>query len=336
MSEIGDKINFAWENLMQTTITGKQYAAKGQPDTGKWGEAKRLLQEAINLSNPAPPAPIPSVVPQKGLAAGSPEFVVQYHGGDFSRYADIAFSVKPQVLRFDFQSGSGTSFKKLYDQCKILGIDVLPILMITGTKTLQQVKDEATYLANNYSVKKVELGNEVNRSNGWKTTPDYADYVTKAAAASIILRQKGIFLCASGLSQGGGLVSAQQYLQGCLNAGLDNYVDAYGVHAYGEWGRHTFLPGIRSTLGINNITKKIWVTECGSSTTGAITEQMQSDEISAIFREFEALGYVDDFHVYSVIDHNSGGTNVEDNYGLFTTGGTSKIAASTFLDAILK
>jgi hypothetical protein len=34
-----------WALLMGTTITGKQYNQKGQPDTGLWGAAKALRDQ---------------------------------------------------------------------------------------------------------------------------------------------------------------------------------------------------------------------------------------------------------------------------------------------------
>ena len=34
-----------WAALMGTTITGKQYNQKGQPDTGLWGAAKALRDQ---------------------------------------------------------------------------------------------------------------------------------------------------------------------------------------------------------------------------------------------------------------------------------------------------
>jgi len=42
MDSIPDLTDQMWDALMQTTITGKEYLRKGQPDTGKWGEAKAL------------------------------------------------------------------------------------------------------------------------------------------------------------------------------------------------------------------------------------------------------------------------------------------------------
>lgn len=59
MTQIGDKLEAAKDALRQTTITGREYARRGEPPTGMWGEAWTLLNEAKVLADPAP-APIPT------------------------------------------------------------------------------------------------------------------------------------------------------------------------------------------------------------------------------------------------------------------------------------
>lgn len=57
MSEISDKISQAWAALEKTTITGKEYVRRGKPDSGYWGTARSLLDEAKKLADTPPPTP---------------------------------------------------------------------------------------------------------------------------------------------------------------------------------------------------------------------------------------------------------------------------------------
>lgn len=54
-AEIRALVDQQWAELIATTITGKQYIQKGQPDTGRWGAAK-ALRDRIK-------AALPSVAP---------------------------------------------------------------------------------------------------------------------------------------------------------------------------------------------------------------------------------------------------------------------------------
>ena len=43
--DIAGLVDQQWSVLMGTTITGKQYNQRGQPDTGLWGTAKALRDQ---------------------------------------------------------------------------------------------------------------------------------------------------------------------------------------------------------------------------------------------------------------------------------------------------
>jgi len=43
--DVAGLVDQQWAALMGTTITGKQYNQKGQPDTGLWGAAKALRDQ---------------------------------------------------------------------------------------------------------------------------------------------------------------------------------------------------------------------------------------------------------------------------------------------------
>ncbi len=45
VSDIDSLVDQMWSALMLTTITGKQYKQRGQPDTGSWGAAKALRDQ---------------------------------------------------------------------------------------------------------------------------------------------------------------------------------------------------------------------------------------------------------------------------------------------------
>jgi hypothetical protein len=100
VSAIGDKIDAAEARLLQSTISGKQYALRGQPATGAWGDAFQLLRDAKALADapvpvPPPPAPVPPPpAPSPVLWNGD------FSTGDFSQYAQVYF------MRTDGTSGS--------------------------------------------------------------------------------------------------------------------------------------------------------------------------------------------------------------------------------------
>lgn len=309
---------------------------------------RRLGIQAHTGMSVTRPSQVVTTRVQFGLAAGSPTFVATFHSSNYTAYANLAATARCQIMRFDYQNGAGTNFKSLYDACVAAGIDVLPIIMIRATSSVATVQSWATDLVSRYpNVKKVELGNEVNGASQYAGTVDAADYTPKAQAAATILRAglPGVKLCSSGLSQGGGLPAAQTYLQGMIDNGIDASVDAYGVHAYGSFGRTTFLQGLRSTLVSNGLSAKpIWVTECGGATSGGtysgLTEAQQATEVTTCFSTFTASGYVDDFHVYSNVDHaTTGGVSDpsdQEHYGIWDTAaitspvGNDKLAMAAF------
>jgi len=43
--DVAGLVDQQWAALMGTTITGKQYNQRGQPDTGLWGAAKALRDQ---------------------------------------------------------------------------------------------------------------------------------------------------------------------------------------------------------------------------------------------------------------------------------------------------
>lgn len=278
---------------------------------------------------------------QFGVAAGPPSFVVSDFGGDFTTWAKLAKQAGYEIVRSDFSEGAATNFKSLHDACVAQGLEVMPLLIIkdTATKTQAQVLSEAADIVSRYpNVRKVELGNEVNGTSQWGATPNAANYVTQAAAAAAVLRagNPNMRLCSAGLSQGSGLAAAQTYLQGMIDAGIASSVDAIGVHAYGAFGRDTFVPGLRTTLVTNGLSgKPIWVTECGAATTdgpySGVTYAQQAAEIDSCFSTFVGYGYVEDILAYTNTDRDTtGGTTDQAHYGSHTTAGAEKDAAKRF------
>ncbi len=43
--DVPNLVDQMWSVLLTTTITGKQYKQKGEPDTGAWGVAKALKDQ---------------------------------------------------------------------------------------------------------------------------------------------------------------------------------------------------------------------------------------------------------------------------------------------------
>lgn len=63
MSDISKLMDQMWNTeLMSTTDSGSTYNKKGQPNTGRWGNAKKL-RDQIKALDAATPAPVPTPVP---------------------------------------------------------------------------------------------------------------------------------------------------------------------------------------------------------------------------------------------------------------------------------
>ncbi len=45
VSDLDTLVDQMWGKLLESQITGKEYARRGQPDSGKWGDAKALRDQ---------------------------------------------------------------------------------------------------------------------------------------------------------------------------------------------------------------------------------------------------------------------------------------------------
>lgn len=180
MSEISNKITLAWEALMQTTITGKQYANKFQPDTGKWGEAKRLLNEARALADAPPPEPVPEPVPEPAAYRWgfSAHALTSKLGTTSSTYVPRLAAASSHMIRDDIYPGtSQASYDRLFKLAADNGQKLVLIMWGGGAPpapaTMQSwAKTMAAYGKQNYPgvLHAIEAANEPNSNGGFTST----------------------------------------------------------------------------------------------------------------------------------------------------------------------
>jgi len=235
-----------------------------------------------------------------------------------------------KFVRWDYSSGSGTPFALAYAAAKAAGLEVIPILMIKATSTVAQVQawaNEILALDVNY----VELGNEMNGQGQYGGVPNISDYKIKANAAILVLRSDPALKIASGgLAQysvtDASHIKAVDFMQGIK----DLAVDAFAFHAYGDWAWDTLLPQLMAVQP----TADVWITEWGYYTLNATAEAVQATEVTKRISYMKTQPRIKLQAFYSGIDKATGGTNDQNNYGLYHTNGTPKPARDAYKTAV--
>lgn len=143
-------------------------------------------------------------------------------------------------------------------------------------------------------------------------------------------------------------LSPQQFLAQMYEAGAGGFFDALSYHPY-----HYSLP-FSAGSGISNspleqaqqlyaimaangdAALKIWATEYGNATTPGwgVTQSEQAAFMADFLTAWSRLSYAGPAFVYTAADRATGLLNHEDNFGLFTSDGTPKLAAQMLAELI--
>lgn len=196
-----------------------------------------------------------------------------------------------------------------------------------------------------------EVWNEPNIGMFWAPEPDPAAYtkLLQAAYSAIKLADPSATVVGgvltSTLDFGDFAMNPVRYVDEMYAAGAQGYFDALSFHPYQystKFSDGLGLPesplnqlnAIRNLMVANgDAAKLIWATEYGLPTS-VVTEQQQAEYISDILNAWKNVAYGGPLFVYSTRDLQTGSTNPENNFGVFRTDWTAKLAAAVIKQAI--
>ena len=191
-----------------------------------------------------------------------------------------------------------------------------------------------------------EVWNEPNGYLGWSPTPSAADYseLLKAAYTAIKTADPEATVIGgvvgTGVSLGTDTINAVDFIEQMYAAGAGEYFDALSIHPYSLSSEFSDGTGsvdsaieqvkeIRALMDANGDTDKlIWATEYGMPTVGSYTEATQSEYLQDFLEAWSTLTGVGPMFIYSLVDQDTGDSNVENNWGLYTDTWTAKDAAA--------
>lgn len=204
--------------------------------------------------------------------------------------------------------------------------------------------DFVAQLAGRYGgqVDAYEIWNEPNTPRFW-SRPNIDHYVMllKSAYPRIHEADPGATVVSAGMAPAPDsptTIAPQTFIRGLYERGAQDWFDALGMHPY-TWRdapdqRHRFRD-MEEVLALmdafGDTGTSVWVTEFGAPTGGfgGITQAEQADLFRWGIREAEAHPRIAALYLYSVHDCPAGVTNPESYFGMFTSTGQAKVAAST-------
>ncbi|MEN4474713.1 cellulase family glycosylhydrolase [Mycolicibacterium cosmeticum] len=196
-----------------------------------------------------------------------------------------------------------------------------------------------------------EIWNEPNGSTGWAPTPDAAAYTELLKAAYTAIKAVdpdatvvgGVL--GAGVTSGTSTVNPVTFLEEMYAAGAEGYFDALSFHPYNYSSDFTDgasttnspyqeLQALRALMDANGDTDKlIWATEYGIPTS-LVTQSQQAAYIADFLTAWASLEGVGPTFIYSLVDLATGDGVDQDNFGLFTSDWTPKLAVEVLEDWI--
>lgn len=188
-----------------------------------------------------------------------------------------------------------------------------------------------------------EIWNEPNGSTGWAPTPDATAYTELLKAAYTAIKAVdpdatvvgGVL--GAGVTSGTSTVNPVTFLEEMYAAGAEGYFDALSFHPYNYSSDFTDgasttnspyqeLQALRALMDANGDTDKlIWATEYGIPTS-LVTQSQQAAYIADFLTAWASLEGVGPTFIYSLVDLATGDGVDQDNFGLFTSDWTPKLA----------
>ncbi|MGV9669291.1 cellulase family glycosylhydrolase [Gordonia sp. NPDC003504] len=137
------------------------------------------------------------------------------------------------------------------------------------------------------------------------------------------------------------------FVEQMYSSGAAGYFDALSFHPYQYLEEYTDndhddspasqIAAIRALMAqYGDAAKKIWITEYGQPTGGTHTQAEQATFIENFIEAWQNEANAGPIYIYSTRDTNTGSSNLEDNFGLYTTNWVAKPAAQVLADLIAR
>jgi hypothetical protein len=191
-----------------------------------------------------------------------------------------------------------------------------------------------------------EIWNEENGEDFYKPLPNARDYVglLRAAHDTIKAIDPKATVVLGGLQMNGIIpnpwspVKVENFLQKIYDAGGGPCFDVANIHPYvlatKEEGPAYAARLVRETLRVmasnGDAQKPLWITETGLATGPSVTEQMQAQHLSGLYREWGSIPQVKAIYWFLLRDMDKAVCGGEDSMGLITTAGRRKPAFDAF------
>jgi hypothetical protein len=196
-----------------------------------------------------------------------------------------------------------------------------------------------------------EVWNEPNGIQFWRPAPDAAAYTSMLRAVypkikavdSRVTVIGGVLGSVADL--GTWLINPVTFLNQMYAAGAKNNFDAISFHPY----QYTlkFSDGVltqnspvnqlmqmrQAMVGNGDAAKKIWASEYGQPVAGS-SEATQSDFIADIMTKWQEMPYTGPLLMYTLLDKNTGSSDVEDTFGIYRSDWSAKPAQQTMKTSI--
>ncbi|MET0454896.1 MAG: cellulase family glycosylhydrolase [Mycobacterium sp.] len=190
-----------------------------------------------------------------------------------------------------------------------------------------------------------EIWNEPNGALFFGPAPDAAFYTSmvRAAYPRIKAVDPSVTVLAGAMGSTNttdSTVDAVEFLTQCYQNSLAGSCDAVSHHPY-DWGfAATFADGmrfenapIRQMIKMHALmkrngdgAKKLWATEYGAPTVGAVTQEQQNNLLFNGLQQWRGVSYAGPMFFYTMRDAATGGSNAENNFGVATSAYAPKTA----------
>jgi hypothetical protein len=312
--------------------------------------------------------------PEFGFSPGAgPGTVTQFERSRLDRYYVTARSVGATLVRLDaWRIDRALAFRVA--RAQTAGLHVELIVKLTGAMTPAAYARTCGRIAKLYrprGVRNFEMGNEPNRSSGYRARPNARLWARQQGACARAIRAvaRDAHIVTGGLAPyglygdvaaGGMALNPLTFLERAYRAGLRTApIDAVGWHPYSfrsgataiemvatdqpssAWAQMAWTtPSVRSLMSANgDAALRIDATEWGAPTNGGgyadgVTEAEQASLMALGIAAWKTYPWHGDLLVYSWLDRGTSPTWREDHFGLLRPDFTPKPAAAAFQSAV--
>ena len=232
------------------------------------------------------------------------------------------------------------------------GIDPAEVTGFPDTFRAKRVEDWQEYVRQvvtryHKEIRYWEIWNEENGEDFYKPLPNSVEYVglLKAAHDTIRTIDPKAMVVLGGLQMNGVIpnpwspIKVENFLQKIYDAGGKPYFDVVNIHPYvlatKEQGPAYAAKLVRDTVLVmeknGDRQKPLWITETGLGTGNGVTEQIQAEHLTGIYKEMAKIPQVKAIHWFLLRDMDNSVCGGEDTMSLISTNGRRKPAFAAFV-----